>query len=279
MPDLLARVLAIGVVAALVPIPILVVLVILAGPSGLSRAWSFVIGFAGSLLVAGTAALLVASESGTSFDPNPLSAIGLVIGAAFLLMAARLAVSRRNGGGLPGASGLTLTGFSGGRAAALGVVAGALNPKTLPIFLIGFAAIAVGGESIGSRSLALVLLTAVASVGVAMPPLLLMVAPGERTGRALARVRQAGERHATAVALVLLVARRPGLRGVRRGGIALMRSSGDMGSEISVRFRPGHRHVLHRVGWQTGRGRGQPRPPFASVAGQANPPARLWFRR
>lgn len=205
MVDLLARVLAIGVVAALVPIPILVVLVILAGPSGLRRAWSFVLGFAGSLLVAGAAALLIASESGAPFDPKVLSAIGLVIGVAFLLMAVRLAVSRRNGGGFAGASGLTLTDVSGGRAAALGVVAGALNPKTLPIFLTGVAAIAAGGASAVSRSLALVLLTAVASVGVAIPPLLLMAAPGERTGRALARVRQAGERHATVVALVLLV--------------------------------------------------------------------------
>jgi hypothetical protein len=69
--ELFARVVAIGLVAALVPVPILIVLLILAGPRGLVRAWWFVLGFASSLLVASAAGLLVASQSGVGFDPRP----------------------------------------------------------------------------------------------------------------------------------------------------------------------------------------------------------------
>jgi threonine/homoserine/homoserine lactone efflux protein len=201
--DLLARVVAIGLVAALVPVPILIVLVLLAAPGGLARAWWFVFGFAGSLLVAGAAALLVAHESGVSFDPRALSAVGLVIGVAFLLMAARLAMRQRSQSGVLEAKALTLGGLSSGRVAALGVVAGALNPKTLPIFLTGVAAIAVAGESAAGQSLALALLTGTASVGVAIPPLLL-TAPGQRTAGALERVRRAAEPYAATVAIALL---------------------------------------------------------------------------
>jgi hypothetical protein len=47
-------------------------------------------------------------------------------------------------------------------------------------------------------------MTVAASVGVALPPLLLLAAPSERTTIALARIRQSGERNATTLAIVLL---------------------------------------------------------------------------
>jgi len=202
--ELLTRVLAIGLVAALVPVPILIVLVILAGPSGLSRAWWFVLGFAGSLLVAGAVGLFVASEAGVAFDSTVISAIGLILGVAFLFMAARFALQQRGHKGLAGANARTLSELSRGRVVALGVVAGALNPKTLPIFLTGVAAIAGDGQPALTRSLALALLTGTASVGVALPPMLLTVAPGTHTTRALERVRRRVEPHATVVAILLL---------------------------------------------------------------------------
>ena len=68
MGELVARVVAIGLVAALVPVPILIVLIILATPGGLGRAWWFVLGFAGSLLLAGAAALLIAGQSRLASD-------------------------------------------------------------------------------------------------------------------------------------------------------------------------------------------------------------------
>jgi threonine/homoserine/homoserine lactone efflux protein len=120
-------------------------------------------------------------------------------------MAARFALRQRGHTGLSGANALTLSGLSRGRVVTLGVVAGALNPKTLPIFLTGVAAIAGDGQPTLTRSLALVLLTGTASVGVALPPLLLTVAPGTRTTRALERVRRIVEPHATVVAILLLV--------------------------------------------------------------------------
>jgi hypothetical protein len=202
--DLLARVLAIGLVAALVPIPILIVLVILATPGGLSRAWWFVLGLAGSLLVAGAVALVVANGSRASFNPRALSVAGLAIGVAFLLMATRLAARQLRKTGSPVMNALTMRRLSVGRAAALGVVAGALNPKTLPIFLTGVAAIAVAGESAAGQSLALALLAGTASVGVAIPPLILTAAPGHQTATALERVRRLAEPHAAIVAIALL---------------------------------------------------------------------------
>ena len=204
MGELLARVVAIGLVTALVPVPIFIVLVILAGPSGLVRAWWFVLGFAGSLLLAGAAALLVAGETGTAVDLRALSAIGLVIGVAFLLMAARLALRQRQHLGVSGANELTVAGLTSRRIAALGVVAGALNPKTLPVFLTAVATIAIAGQSAPARGLALVLLTATASVGVVVPPLLVTVAPGQRTARVLERVQRAVQPHVEVIAITLL---------------------------------------------------------------------------
>ncbi len=152
MGELVARVVAIGLAAAIVPVPILIVLIILATPGGLGRAWWFVLGLVGSLLLAGATALLVAGQSRLALDRRVLSAIGLVIGIAFLLMAARLALRHRRHPDDPQANALTVSGLATGRIAALGVVAGALNPKTLPIFLTGVAAIAMDGQSrLGSR--------------------------------------------------------------------------------------------------------------------------------
>ncbi len=204
MGELWARVLAIGLVAAVVPVPVVIVLVILAGPGGLVRAWWFVAGFAGSLLLAGTTALLLAGASRAAVDPRVLSAIGLAIGVAFLAMAARLALRRHRDPDVSGATALTVSGLAPGRLAALGVVAGALNPKTLPIFLTGVAAIAMGSHAAVTRALALVLLTATASVGVVVPPLLLAVAPGQGTARVLARLQHAVAPHVAAVAIGLL---------------------------------------------------------------------------
>lgn len=202
--EFLAQVFAIGAVAALAPVPILIVLAVLAGSRGLSRAWRFCSGFTGSLLVAGVAALFVASTSGTVLDPKALGAVGLVIGIAFLLMAARLVLQRRRYAGFPGAITPTMSGLSRRRVVALGVVAGALNPKTLPIFLTGVSVIAADGSSALSRSLALVLLAGTASLGVALPPVLLTLAPGTRTTLALERMRRAVEPHAAAMATFLL---------------------------------------------------------------------------
>lgn len=204
MGDLLARVLAIGAVAALVPVPIVVELVILAGPRGLARSWCFVLGFSGSLLAAGAVALFVTDASSSAPDTRFMSAVGLILGIAFLAVGAQYALRLRRGE-LNGAANLRLTGLTGARTAGLGVIAGALNPKTLPIFLTGVAVIALDATTGPTRSLALVLLTAVASVGVALPPLLLMLAPGEGTARALSRVRGAGERHAPVIATALLM--------------------------------------------------------------------------
>jgi threonine/homoserine/homoserine lactone efflux protein len=204
VPDLLTRVLAIGAAAAIAPVPVLVVLVLLAAPGGLTQAWWFVLGFAGSLLVAGGAALFLASTSGLTVDHRVLSAVGLALGIVFLVMAARLALGRRRGA--MGHKPLTdLAGYSASRLVGLGVVAGALNPKTLPIFLTGVAAIAVAEESLAARSLALVLLTGAASLAVALPPVVLQTVPGERTAATLRRVRAGVECRAHLLVIVLLV--------------------------------------------------------------------------
>jgi hypothetical protein len=70
-----------------------------------------------------------------------MSAVGLVIGVAFLVMAAGLALRQRRGHGVSRARVPMLSEFSGVRVTPLDVVASALNPKTLPISLTGVAAI------------------------------------------------------------------------------------------------------------------------------------------
>lgn len=204
MGELLLRVLAIGLVAAVVPVPILIALVLLTGPQGLRRAWWFVFGFAGSLAVVGAATLLITETTHASLDPRMLGVVGLVIGVVLLLLATRLALRRRSGHASIGSQAVTLGGLSHLRVATLGIVAGALNPKTLPIYLTGIAAIAVADAPVTVRSLALLLLTGVASAGVVLPPLLLTAAPGPRTARFMERVRRASEPHAESVAILLL---------------------------------------------------------------------------
>lgn len=204
MGELLAHVLAIGFAAALAPVPLLMVLVMLAGPQGLRRAWGFGFGFAASLLAAGAATLILTGEARTAFDRRALSLAGVAIGLAFLVMAARLARRWRSWGGIPTMNDRALLSFSDKSAAALGVVAGALNPKTLPIFLTGAVAIAAAEPPLPARAGALVLLTGIASMGVLLPPLVLVTAPGERTSQTLARVRESAERHAAVVAIALL---------------------------------------------------------------------------
>jgi hypothetical protein len=240
MVELFSQVFAIGAVAALAPVPILIVLPLVAGSRGLDRSWWFVSGFTGSLFIAGIAALSLASRSGTAVAPKALSAIGLVIGFAFLVTAARLVLQQRRQGGVPEAFALVLGGLSRRRGTALGVVAGALNPKTLPIFLTGVAIIAADGSSARSRSLALAILAGTASLEVALPPVSLTLAPGMRTTLALERVRLAVEPHIATMAtlilalvgLVYLVAAVSGLR--KRAGRGF---APDDGGQAGVSYR------------------------------------------
>lgn len=195
---------AIGAVAALAPVPVLIMLALVAGSQGLNRAWWFLAGFSGSLLLAGAAALVVANSARDVLHPKTLGIIGVVIGIAFLLMAARLAVQFRGQTSSPDVIAMMLGGSSSRRVAALGVVASALNPKTLPIFLTGVAVIAADGLSPWSSSVAMALLVGTASLGVALPPLVLTLAPGPRATQATDRVRRAVEPHAVAMAVTLL---------------------------------------------------------------------------
>lgn len=206
-PDALASsvtsVLAVGAVAALAPIPILMILVLLAGTNGRTRAWWFLAGFSGSLLLAGAVTLLLIDRSGTVAQPRWLGVIGIVIGVAFLAMALRLVFQRRGTAGEHAVSAL-LDGRSSRQLVALGAVAGAGNPKTLPMYLTGVAMIAANGAAGPSRFLELVLLSAMASVGVALPPLLLAALPGEQTRQVLDRVRRTLEPHARRLVILLL---------------------------------------------------------------------------
>ncbi len=164
--------LAIGI--AISPLPIITVILILTTPRGRNNGLAFLGGWLLGLAVVGGAVLIVAdaAEAATSNDTARIvSVFKLVLGLLLLFLAWRTFARRTKAGEetpLPKWLG-ALDGLSAGRSLAVGVLFAGVKPKNLILTAAAAAGIAQSGIGAPRQVAVLVLLMAVASVGIIAP--------------------------------------------------------------------------------------------------------------
>jgi threonine/homoserine/homoserine lactone efflux protein len=98
----------------------------------------------------------------------------------------------------------TIESFNVGKAFAVGLFLGALNPKNIPLTIAAAAAIAGTGISNGSQAIVLLVFAVVGTIGVAAP-LGIYLAMGDRAGHVLDGLRHWLARNNPVIMTVLLV--------------------------------------------------------------------------
>jgi threonine/homoserine/homoserine lactone efflux protein len=172
--DAIGQVLALGVVVALSPVPIIAIVLMLGTPRARANGPAFVVGWVIGLAVVGTIVLLAASAAGASDDGEPatwVSVAQLVLGGLLVLLAVKRWPGRPRHGdeaALPKWMQAIDT-FAPGKALAMGLLLSAVNPKNLILTLGAAGAIAQTGIDAGEQALALAVFVAIAALGPAVP--------------------------------------------------------------------------------------------------------------
>jgi threonine/homoserine/homoserine lactone efflux protein len=198
--------LAVGV--AISPIPIIAaILMLLAGKAG-ATSLGFLLGWvAGIAMATGVSAALAAAGSGGSDEPSPaVSWMKMGLGVLLLI----LAVQQWRGRPKPGADAAlpgwmaAMDTFTWAKAAALGFLLSAVNPKNLLMCVAAGVAIGSGGLSSGDEAVAVAVFTVLAASTVAVPVLAYAAAPDRLRGP-LDELKQWLQAHNAAVMSVLLL--------------------------------------------------------------------------
>lgn len=209
MGDVIGDFLPAAVGIAISPVPIVAVVLMLVSARGRANGPAFLVGWVVGVAGLGAVMLVAASAVGGSEDGEPatwVSWLKLALGVSLLY----LAVGQWRGRPRGDAEASTPTWmesvdhFSPPKAAGAGFVLSALNPKNLVLTIAGMAAIAEAGLPAGEQAIALVVFTAVASIGAAVP-IVLYFTLGERSAEPLGRLKTWMARNNAVVMTVLLV--------------------------------------------------------------------------
>lgn len=174
MGDAIGQMLPFAMGVTLSPIPIIAVVVMLGTPRAHVNGPAFLAGWFAGLLVLGTVVLLVASGAGAHDDGGPATWTGwlrLGLGAVLLRLAFGQWRGRPRGdteAEMPGWMSKA-DGFSAPKAAGMGVLLSAANPKNLLLTVGAAAAIAQTGISTLDQELALLVFVVLGTVGPAVP--------------------------------------------------------------------------------------------------------------
>ncbi|MBJ7519905.1 MAG: GAP family protein [Solirubrobacteraceae bacterium] len=174
MGDAIGQMLPFAIGVTLSPIPIIAVVVMLGTPRAHVNGPAFLVGWFAGLLVLGTVVLLVASGAGASDDGGPATWTGwlrLALGAVLVHLAVSKWRGRPRGDAEPEMPGWMskADGFSAPKAAGMGVLLSAANPKNLVLTVGAAAAIAQTGIDTLDQELALVAFVILGTIGPAVP--------------------------------------------------------------------------------------------------------------
>jgi threonine/homoserine/homoserine lactone efflux protein len=206
----IGQVLPLAVGISLSPIPIIGVVVMLGTPRARSNSIGFLLGWIFGLAVTGAVVLLLsggadASEGGTPADW--VNVLKLALGALLLGVAVKQWRARPRVGeeaALPGWM-TTVDHFRAPRAAGLGVLLSAVNPKNLLLIVAAAAAISQAGLAAGDQAIALAVFVAIATLGPVVP-VGIYLTMGERSKHLLEDLRAwLGHNNAAIMAVICLV--------------------------------------------------------------------------
>ena len=222
MNEVIGQLLPLAVGVAVSPIPIIAaILMLLAAPGG-KRSFGFLLGWVAGIAVAtGVFTALAGAGFGGSDEPSAaVSWVKVGLGAVLLLLAARQWRGRPKPGtdaALPGWMS-AMNDFTLPKAAGLGFVLSAVNPKNLLLCFAAGTAIGSGGLSIGGDVVAVAVFTILAASTVAVPVLAYAVARDRLRGP-LDELKQWLQAHNAAVMSVLLLVIGVDLIGKGVGGL------------------------------------------------------------
>jgi threonine/homoserine/homoserine lactone efflux protein len=205
--EAIGQVLSFGVGVALSPLPIVSVVLMLGTPRARSNGPAFVVGWIVGLAAVGSIVLLVSSGANASENGEPANWVNwlkLALGLVLLLIAVKQWRGRPAGGDqaqLPKWMQAIET-FTPPKAAGLGVLLSAVNPKNLLLVVSAAAAIAQTGASAGDQAVALAIFVLIGTLGPGAP-VVLYFALGQRSKQLLDRLKSWMSAHNAAIVAVL----------------------------------------------------------------------------
>jgi threonine/homoserine/homoserine lactone efflux protein len=207
--EAIGQVLSFGVVVGLSPIPIVGVVLMLGTPRARANSLAFLAGWVAGLAVVGVAVLLIAKGAGADADGGASSGVSwlkIALGVLLIALAARRWRGRPRGdapGELP-AWMQAVDRFGAPKAAGMGVLLSAVNPKNLIMTVGAAVAIVQTGVPSGDAFVALAVFVAIGTLGVGAPIVLYLVA-GQRAAHTLDAMKTWLAAHSDAVMAVLLL--------------------------------------------------------------------------
>jgi threonine/homoserine/homoserine lactone efflux protein len=210
MNEAIGQVLPLAVVAALSPFPIIAVVLMLATPRARTNGPAFLLGWIVGITAVGTIVLLVSSGVDATDDDGQATWVSLLELALGLLLVA-LAVKQWRG--RPRGDTVaelpkwmeSVDHFQPPKAAAMGVLLSAANPKNLVLTVAAAAAIAGTGIDAGDEAIALAIFIIVATLGVGTPVVMYFVL-GERSAKVLGELKSwMAANNAVIMAVITLV--------------------------------------------------------------------------
>jgi threonine/homoserine/homoserine lactone efflux protein len=210
MGEAIGQVLPFAVGVALSPMPIVAVVLMLVSAKARVNGPAFLFGWILGIAGAGAILLAVAGPTDASDDGQPadwVSWLKLVLGVLLLLVAVRQWRARPHAGEespTPKWMG-ALDAFTPIKSAGAGVVFTVLNPKNLVLIVGGAAAVAQTGASGAEQTVAWIVFTVIASIGVALP-VVIYFAMGDRAGPVLDRLKaRMAHSNAAIMAVICLI--------------------------------------------------------------------------
>jgi hypothetical protein len=205
----IGQILPLAVGAAISPVPIIASVLLLMTPRALATGTAYVVGWLLGLIALGAIILLIAQPAGASSNGKPatwVSLLELALGIIVMLAALGQWRSRPRGDAEPPTPKWmgTIESFNVGKAFAVGLFLGALNPKNIPLTIAAAAAIAGTGVSNGSQAIVLLVFAVVGTIGVAAP-LGIYLAMGDRAEHVLEDLRHSLARNNPVIMTVLLI--------------------------------------------------------------------------
>lgn len=207
MGDAIGQMLPFAIGVTLSPIPIIAVVVMLGTPRAHVNGPAFLAGWFAGLLVLGTVVLVVASSVGAQDDGGPAAWVGwlrLVLGALLVYLAAGKWRGRPRGDDEPEMPAWMsrADSFSAPKAARMGVLLSAANPKNLVLTVGAATAIAQTGIDTVDREVALLVFVVLGTVGPALPVGIYAVM-GDRAAPVLEDTKRWMSAHNAAIMAVL----------------------------------------------------------------------------
>ena len=209
MREAIGQILPLAIAAGISPIPIIGVVLMLVTPRARTNGPAFVVGWILGLAVVGVVGLTVANAAGASDNgaaSDGANTTQIVLGAALIVLALRQWRKRPKAGEEPEMPKwmTAVDHFTPVKAAGMGVVLSAVNPKNLILALSATATIGATSLSGADQAIAYAVFALIATIGVAAP-IVIYFTMGERAASLLDELKQWLAHHNAAIMAVILL--------------------------------------------------------------------------